>query len=128
MRCRISQSHGFDKGMHAQACQNADRHAAMQMVGVAVLDTHRDHIEGNLGEKTDNDENSDKRIAECRAAILWMVEFRQQVEERQAEQIGPSKGVEELDIAGLIKAEQENAKRTQDDAGKEQKIIHTARP
>lgn len=53
-----------------------------------------------------------------------MVELGPKVQEGQAKQVSPGEGVEELNMLGLVEFEEEDAERTQADAGEEEEVFH----
>lgn len=55
-----------------------------------------------------------------------LIEFRQEVEKDETEQIGPGEGVEQLDVTPILQLEHEDRQRTDDNAGEQEKIIHEA--
>jgi hypothetical protein len=58
-----AKSAGFDERVKTEASENANRHAAVQMVGVAMLDAHGNDIERYLCEKAEEDQGADLEVS-----------------------------------------------------------------
>src|SRR5215469_2675758 len=53
-----------------------------------------------------------------------MVQFRQQMQEREGKEIRAGKGIEQLDMGRFMKAKEKEADSAQDNARKQQQVIH----
>src|SRR5258706_1169977 len=95
---RVSQRHRFDEGMHTEAGEDANGQAAVQWVGVAVLNADGDKVQGDLGEKAGEDEGADAQIVPGRGARLRVIQLRQEMKQSEAKQVSPGKSIEELDV------------------------------
>lgn len=60
MRVLIAERHRLDQSVEAQAGDNPEGHPAVQVMGVAMLDAHRNHIERHLGIETRHDQHPDE--------------------------------------------------------------------
>ena len=50
--------------------------------------------------------------------------LRQQMQQRQAQKVGPGKGVQQFHVLGLVQPEDKHTQGAQNNAGKEQQVIH----
>jgi hypothetical protein len=65
--------------------------------------------------------------------MMLVIKLGQQMEQRQAKEIGAGKGVEKFDVRRAIEAKGEEANGAQHDAGEEEEIIqnqvvHSCKP
>src|SRR5690606_34284993 len=59
------------------------------------------------------------------AMPVIMIEFRQQMQQRETEQKGAGEGIEELYVPGFVQLEREHRDNAERDARKQKEIVHT---
>src|SRR5438132_5687930 len=91
---------------------------------MTVLDANGNKVQRDLGEKPGQDERSDPQIVPRQRTCVRMIKLRQKVQQGEAQEISPGKRVQELDVPRLVKLEQENAQCAQDNARKQQQVVH----
>lgn len=120
MRLGITEGHGLDQCVQAQARNHPARQPAVDRMGMAVLDPHRNEIQGHLGKKPAEDQCANRQVMAGRGISRGVVQLWQKVQQGERKQVGADKSVEQFDVAGLVQLEEENAKAAQEDAGKEE--------
>ncbi len=119
---RAAQRHRLDERVDAQTDKNAEGKSVLGGVGVAMFDTLRRPFKRNLNVKSYEDQHPD----DPRFRVGRFIKFRQQVQERQAQQISADEGVERLEMARLIQLEPENTACAQNNAGKKYDVVHNS--
>ena len=59
MRPGVTKGHGLDQGVQTQTGHHANRHSSMQMVRVAMLNSHGNQVQSDLCEKAEQDQQAD---------------------------------------------------------------------
>jgi hypothetical protein len=95
-------------------------------MNVTMFHPHGNHIHRDLSIESCQNQHSQPKIAPGDIAVVRMVQLRQKVQKRQAEQIRPGKCVEQLDMLRLIETKEEDTEGAEDDAREEKEIIHGA--
>src|SRR5690242_16659362 len=94
-------------------------------MGMPMLDTQGNYIQSDLRNKPSEYQRANLQIITRAWSSMRMIQFRKQVQHRQAEQVSAGKRVEQLYVARLVKFEKENAGRAQNNGGKQKQVIHT---
>lgn len=124
MRARLAQGHRLDQRMQTEAGHHADRDAPVQMMGMAMLHTHGERFQNDLHKKTRQNERADEHMIISAAGHAGLIEFRQEMEKNETEQVGSGESIEQLDVAPILQFENENRQRTDENAGKQEKVVH----
>src|SRR3954471_7399899 len=95
--------------MQAKAGHHAPRQAVMNVMSVPVLHAQRDNIQQNLREKPGQDQTANGQTAAPLGTRVFMIQFRQEMQEREAQQIGSREGIEQLNVRRPVEVEQEKA-------------------
>src|SRR5690349_464349 len=124
MGARVPKGACLKQRVQTQPSDNTDGQAPGQMMRMPMLDTERNHIESDLGKEACEYQHADLQIIPARVSTLGMVQLRKQVQYCQTEQVCAGKGVEQLDVARVVKFEEENAGSAQNNRGEQKQVIH----
>src|SRR3974390_2967996 len=124
MMLRVRQSHSLEQGVETESCQHADRHSSVEVMGMAMLAPHRNHIQGYLDEEARQDKDSNVQIVLGHRSALRMVELGKQVQKSETQKVRAREGVKQLHMFGLVEPKQEDAECPEHDAGEQKQVVH----
>ena len=123
MLVAIPQCQGLYKCMQTESRDNTHRHPARQMMLMAMLNTHGNHVQGNLNEESNQHQRTNEQRRGATVTNV-VVQLWQQVQERQTQEKRTGERVDQPDMLGCIQSEQKDRDCTENYAGEQYEIIH----
>lgn len=126
VRMSIAECRRFQESMQTQSHQDPHWQSPMDVMRMAVLHTEGKVIKRQLDEESSHDQQPQPQAhVVIVPRMIVVIQLRQQMENRQAEEIGAGEGVKQLDVLRLIQLKPENTQRTENNTRNKDQILHT---
>jgi hypothetical protein len=86
------------------------------MMRVSVLDAHGDDVQRHLHKEAGEHQAADDQRIDGLARLMPVVQLRQQMQQREAEEKRPGKRIDQLDMPGGVEPEKQDRAGAQEDA------------